>query len=48
MCRSNSSYVVFLGAKIVYWVDAKRKPVVSRSSAEVEYHAVANGMADSS
>jgi hypothetical protein len=45
--RSTSSYAVFLGANLVSW-DAKRQPVVSRSSAEAEYHAVANGVAEAS
>ena len=41
--RSTSSYVVFLGGNHVSW-SSKRQPVVSRSSVEAEYHAVANGM----
>jgi hypothetical protein len=45
--RSTSGYSVFLGANLVSWT-AKRQPVVSRSSAEVEYHAVANDMAEAS
>jgi hypothetical protein len=44
--RSTSSYVVFLGANLVSWA-AKRQPV-SRSSAEAEYRAVANGVAEAS
>jgi hypothetical protein len=43
--RSTSSYTVFLGANLVSWA-AKRQPVVSRSSAEVDYRAVANGVAE--
>jgi hypothetical protein len=45
--RSTSGYVVFLGDNLVSW-SAKRQTVVFRSSAEAEYHAVANGMAKAS
>jgi hypothetical protein len=45
--RSTSGYAMFLSANLVSW-DAKRQHVVSRSSAEVEYRAVANGVAEAS
>ena len=42
--QSTSGYTVSLGDNLVSW-SSKRQPTVSQSSAEVEYHAVANGMA---
>jgi hypothetical protein len=44
-CRSTSGYAVFLGNSLVSW-SSKRQPVVSRSSAEAEYRAIANVVAE--
>jgi hypothetical protein len=43
--RSTSGYAVFLRDNLVSWL-TKRQTIVSRSSAEAEYRAVANGVAE--
>ena len=43
--RSTSGYCVYLGDTLVSW-SSKRQAIVSRSSAEAEYRAVANAVAD--
>lgn len=42
--KSTSGFCVFLGSNLVSW-SSKRQATVSRSSAEAEYHAVANCVA---
>ena len=45
--KSTSGYVVFLGDNPVAW-SSKRQNTVSRSSAEAEYRAIANAVAEAS
>ncbi|KAL7589607.1 hypothetical protein Lser_V15G38168 [Lactuca serriola] len=40
-CRSTYDYSIFLGGNLVSW-GAKKQPIVSRSSCESEYRALAN------
>jgi hypothetical protein len=44
-CKSTSGYCVFLSSNILSW-SSKKQPIVSRSSTEAEYKAVANASAE--
>jgi hypothetical protein len=44
--RSTSGYSAYLGGNLISW-SSKRQPTISRSSAEAEYHGIANAVAES-
>ncbi|XP_028114379.1 uncharacterized protein LOC114312342 [Camellia sinensis] len=44
-CKSTSSFCMFLGNSLISW-KSKKQIVVTRSTAEVEYHAMAHATAE--